>query len=157
MLRRLTVELDAVGQRFAAAHGLGRSDVRALVAIMDAARAGQALTAGAVGSAVELSSAAVTALVDRLERMGHVRRARDPRDRRRVVLEVSDAAMAAGGAYFGGLQRDLTAAMAGYTDEELALVARFLTDMTDVIVAHRGQARPGDQEGASSAGRQPPT
>ena len=139
LLRRLTVELDAVGQRFAAVHALGRTDVRALVAIMDAARGGASLTAGGLGSAVELSSASVTALVDRLERAGHVRRVRDDEDRRRVVLEMSDSAMAAGSAFFGGLQRDLVAAMDGYTDEELAVVRRFLAEMTDVVTRH---ARP---------------
>ena len=137
LLRRLSVELDAVGQRFAGMHGLNRTDVRALVAIMDAARSGQALTAGALGGAVELSSASVTALVDRLERSGHLRRVRDDVDRRRVVLEMSDSAMAAGAAFFGGLQRDLVAAMAGYSDEDLDVVRRFLTEMTDVIVAHQ--------------------
>ena len=136
LLRRLTVELDAVGQRFATLHGLGRTDVRALVAIMDAARQGQALTAGALGRTVELSSASVTALVDRLERVGHVRRVRDAADRRRVVLEMSEGAMAAGAEFFGGLNRDLLAAMAGYSDEELAVVRRFLTQVTDVIVRH---------------------
>jgi DNA-binding MarR family transcriptional regulator len=142
LLRRLTVELDAVGQRFAAVHGLGRTDVRALVAIMDAARRGQALTAGALGSTVGLSSASVTALVDRLERAGHVRRVRDPQDRRRVALEVSDAAMAAGAEHFGGLQRDLVGAMDGYSDEELAVVRRFLEGMTEVIERH---ARAGEE------------
>jgi DNA-binding MarR family transcriptional regulator len=136
LLRRLTVELDAVGQRFAGLHGLNRTDVRALVAIMDAARRGEALTAGRLGEAVDLRSASVTALVDRLERVGHVRRVRDPDDRRRVALEISDAAMAAGGEYFGGLQRDLAAAMEGYSDEELAVVRRFLEDMTGVIERH---------------------
>ena len=136
LLRRLTVELDAVGQRFAEVHGLNRTDVRALVAIMDAARRGEALTVGGLGAAVALRSASVTALVDRLERGGHVRRVRDPEDRRRVALEMSDAAMAAGAEHFGGLARDLTAAMAGYTDEELAVVRRFLLDMTDVITRH---------------------
>jgi DNA-binding MarR family transcriptional regulator len=136
-LRRLTVELDAVGQRFAGLHGLNRTDVRALVAIMDAARAGRPVTAGALGAAVELSSASVTALVDRLERAGHVRRVRDEADRRRVVLEMSPSAMASGAEFFGGLQRDLVAAMAGYTDAELAVVRRFLADMTGVIVAHQ--------------------
>ena len=43
-----------------------------------------------------------------------------------MSLEMSDAAMAAGAEHFGGLQRDLTAAMAGYSDEELAVVRRFL-------------------------------
>jgi DNA-binding MarR family transcriptional regulator len=138
LLRRLAVEQDAVGDRFATEHGLGRTDVRALVAIMDAARAGRALTAGALGEAVDLSSASVTALVDRLERVGHVRRSRDPGDRRRVVLEASDTAMAAGRSFFGALQRDLVAAMDGYDDEELAVVQRFLTDMLGVIERHAG-------------------
>ncbi|SHN81813.1 DNA-binding transcriptional regulator, MarR family [Geodermatophilus obscurus] len=136
LLRRLNVELDAVGQRFATMHGLGRTDVRALVAIMDAARRGEALTAGTLGQAVELSSASVTALVDRLERAGHVRRVRDPQDRRRVVLEMSESAMAAGGQFFGGLQRDLLAAMEGYADDELTAVRRLLAEMTEVIVRH---------------------
>ena len=136
LLRRLTVELDAVGQRFAQEHGLNRTDVRALVAIMDAARRGEALTAGGLGAAVALRSASVTALVDRLEKVGHVRRVRDPEDRRRVALEMSDAAMAAGAEHFGGLARDLVAAMARYTDEELVVVRRFLLNMTDVAVQH---------------------
>ena len=137
LLRRLTVELDAVGQRFAGLHAIGRTDVRAMVAIMDAARRGEALTAGALGRAVDLSSASVTALVDRLERGGHVHRVRDPADRRRVVLEMSESAMAAGGQFFGGLQRDLVAAMEGYADEELTAVRRFLTEMTAVIEHHQ--------------------
>ncbi len=136
LLRRLNVELDAVGQRFAELHGLNRTDVRALVAIMDAARRGEALTAGRLGEAVDLRSASVTALVDRLEKVGHVRRVRDPEDRRRVGLEMSDSAMAAGAEYFGGLARDLSAAMEDYTEEELAVVRRFLEDMTAVIMRH---------------------
>ncbi len=136
LLRRLNVELDAVGQRFATVHGLGRTDVRALVAIMDAARRGEALTAGALGQAVELSSASVTALVDRLERFGHVRRVRDPEDRRRVALEMTESAMAAGGEFFGGLNRDLLAAMADYSDDELAVVRRFLEQVTGVVAQH---------------------
>jgi DNA-binding MarR family transcriptional regulator len=136
LLRRLTVELDAVGQRFAGLHRLNRTDVRALVAIMDATRSGRPMTAGALGAAVELTSASVTALVDRLERVGHVERVRDEHDRRRVVLQMTPSAMAAGGEFFGGLQRDLVEAMDGYSDEELAVVRRFLEDMTDVIVRH---------------------
>jgi DNA-binding MarR family transcriptional regulator len=136
LLRRLTVELDAVGSRFATEHGLGRTDVRALVAIMDAARSGRALTAGGLGAAVDLSSASVTALVDRLERVGHVRRTRDPGDRRRVVLEASDTAMAAGREHFGTLQQDMVGAMADFDEAELAAVQRFLTAMVEVIERH---------------------
>ena len=142
LLRRLTVELDAVGSRFAQVHGLNRTDVRALVAIMDAARRGEALTAGQLGEAVDLRSASVTALLDRLEKVGHVRRVRDPEDRRRVSLEMSESAMAAGGEHFGGLARDLVAAMDSYSEAELAVVRRFLRDMTDVITRHSGADEP---------------
>ena len=141
-LRRLTVELDAVGQRFAGLHGLNRTDVRALVAIMDAARAGRPVTAGALGAAVELSSASVTALVDRLERAGHVHRVRDEADRRRVVLEMTPSAMAAGAEFFGGLQRNLVAAMSSYSDDELAVVRRFLEEMTAVVGRHARRGEP---------------
>src|SRR3954465_11828434 len=146
-------------------HGLGRTDVRALVAIMDAARAGRPMTAGALGAAGELSpaagpalsdrpepggqrgggelsSASVPALIARLERVGHVERVRDEHDRRRVVLQMTPAAMAAGGEFFGGLQRDLVAAMGGYSDEGLAAARRFLADMTDVIVRHQASGDP---------------
>ncbi|GAB3320070.1 MarR family transcriptional regulator [Geodermatophilus aquaeductus] len=136
LLRRLTVELDAVGERFAKPHGLGRTDVRAVIAILDATRRGEPLTAGGLGAAVGLSSASVTALVDRLERAGHVHRVRDPADRRRVVLQMSEASMAAGAAFFGGLQRELVAAMDGFSDADLHVVRRWLTAMTEVVVAH---------------------
>jgi DNA-binding MarR family transcriptional regulator len=141
LLRQLTVELDAVGQRFAEQEGLGRTDVRALTSLMDATRSGRPMTAGTLGAAVDLSSASVTALVDRLERMGHVRRVRDEQDRRRVVVEVSDTAMDAGRQFFGGLQRDLVARMERYGPEELAVVRRWLTEMTEVITAHSRSQR----------------
>jgi DNA-binding MarR family transcriptional regulator len=136
LLRRLSVELDAVGQRFADQEGLGRTDVRALTALMDATRDGRGLTAGGLGAAVDLSSASVTALVDRLERMGHVHRERDEADRRRVVVAVSDTALAAGRRFFGALQEDVVEAMEGYTAEELDVVRRFLVEMTEVITRH---------------------
>jgi DNA-binding MarR family transcriptional regulator len=140
LLRRLNVELDAVGQRFAEVHGLNRTDVRALVAIMDAARRGEALTAGRLGEAVHLRSASVTALVDRLEKVGHVRRVRDAGDRRRIGLEMSESAMAAGAEHFGGLARDLSTAMERYSDDELAVVRRWLEDMTAAVMRHsRGE------------------
>ena len=49
---------------------------------------------------------------------------------------MSETAMAAGAEHFGGLARDLVAAMGGYTDEELAVVPRFLEDMTAVVTRH---------------------
>ena len=131
LLRRLTVELDAVGDRFATEHGLGRTDVRALVAIMDAARSGRAMTAGALGEAVELQ----LGVGDRAGRPAGAGRARAPVPRPR-----GPAARRPGGLGHrdGGRARASSVrcratslgAMAGYTDEELDVVRRFLVEMT---------------------------
>jgi len=86
LLRAVTVELGLHSARFANRHGMHPTDVRALIALMDASRAGEEMTAGRLGAALGLNSAGTTALVDRLERAGHVRRVRGEKDRRRVVV-----------------------------------------------------------------------
>src|SRR5262245_5400564 len=61
-MRALTVESDRFAERFAASHGLHRTDLNALVVILDAARAGRPLTPGGLGAALNLSPPATTAL-----------------------------------------------------------------------------------------------
>jgi DNA-binding MarR family transcriptional regulator len=136
-LRRLTVELDQLGHQFAARHRLHPTDMRALVAVMDAARAGRAISPGRLSDELNLSSASVTALVDRLERHGHLRRVRDRHDRRRVTLEMEPRALALGAEFFGPLNAELLAAMEAFGDADLEVVGRFLDAMTEVIVANR--------------------
>lgn len=77
---------------------------------------------------------AVTAMVDRLERAGFVRRVRDASDRRRVLVQLDEAVAGASVApYFTGLGEDLDSYLAGYTDAELALLLRFNTDVNDLV------------------------
>lgn len=59
------------------------------------------MSIGRLGAALELSSGAVTGLVDRLVSAGHVERVADATDRRRVHLRVSDSAMAVAQDHFG--------------------------------------------------------
>ena len=136
LLRRITLDLDQLGQRFAAEHRLHPTDMRALVAIMDAARAGRPMSPGRLGEELQLTSAAVTALLDRLERVGHLRRVRDPHDRRRVGLEIEPQAVALGAAFFGRLNRELLAAMEQFSEDELAAAGRVLETMGEVIAAN---------------------
>ncbi|WP_410595148.1 MarR family winged helix-turn-helix transcriptional regulator [Amycolatopsis sp. lyj-23] len=49
---------------------------------------GGPLTAGRIAGLTGLSTGAVTGVVDRLEKVGLVRRVRDPEDRRKVLVEV---------------------------------------------------------------------
>ncbi|WP_344575663.1 MarR family winged helix-turn-helix transcriptional regulator [Streptomyces lunalinharesii] len=131
LLREVTVRLDLAGARFAARNGLHPTDLRALIALLDAARAGEELTAGRLGARLGLNSAGTTALVDRLERLGHLRRVRDTRDRRRVLLAVEPQAIALGQAFFGPPIARVRSLLDTFDAEERATVRRFLTGVRD--------------------------
>ncbi|MGW2723855.1 MarR family winged helix-turn-helix transcriptional regulator [Streptomyces sp. NPDC001492] len=136
LLRAATVELALHSARFASRNGMHPTDVRALIALMDASRAGEEMTAGRLGTALGLNSAGTTALVDRLERAGHVRRLRDPRDRRKVVIEVTERAVELGWSSFGPLIERTVELLRGYDERELAAVKGFLAGVRDAAAAH---------------------
>ncbi|MFF4838351.1 MarR family winged helix-turn-helix transcriptional regulator [Streptomyces sp. NPDC001315] len=137
LLRAVTVEFDLLGAEFAARNGLHPTDVRALIHLLDAARAGTRATPGWLGEQLRLNSAGTTALVDRLERLGLVRRSRDTIDRRRVLLEVEEKATELGWAFFGPVISEVMAAAEGFQASELETVRRFLT----AVLESAGRAR----------------
>lgn len=131
LLRAVTVEFDLLGAEFAAAHGLHPTDVRALIHLLDAARADTRATPGWLGEQLRLNSAGTTALLDRLERLGLVRRRRDTADRRRVLLEVEEKATELGWAFFGPVISEIVRAAEGFEAGELETVSRFLTSVKE--------------------------
>lgn len=134
LLRRQSEEASRLAVAFGGLHGLHQTDVAALATIAQSeAPVGPAALAGAL----RLSRPATTALVDRLERAGHVRRRPDPEDRRRSILELEPSAHDLAAAFFGPLGDAYQRAMAGYTEDELRTVARFLQDVIDLSVAAR--------------------
>ena len=91
---------------------------------------------------LNLSSPATTALIDRLDRSGHVVREREGTDRRQVQLRMTPKAYRDGGAMFLPLARQMGAAMAEFTPAELEIATRFLAAMIDATVrADRKQPR----------------
>ncbi|MEU9475166.1 MarR family transcriptional regulator [Streptomyces sp. NPDC048191] len=126
LLRAVAVELGLHSARFAQRNGMHPTDVRALIALMDARRAGEELTAGRLGAALGLNSAGTTALLDRLERAGQVRRVRGRTDRRKVVVEVTDEAVELGQAFFGPLIERSAELLRGYDAHQRAAVRDFL-------------------------------
>ncbi|MEU8324940.1 MarR family transcriptional regulator [Nonomuraea sp. NPDC048881] len=133
LLRAVTVELDRMGERFAAAHALHPTDVRALICLLDAARTGTPATPGTLGTHLGLNSAGTTAVVDRLERLGHVRRERDTRDRRRVLLKVDESAVTLGWSFFGPLIQEIVTLLGRYDTTEQATIERFLSDVHKAV------------------------
>ncbi|WP_327314558.1 MarR family winged helix-turn-helix transcriptional regulator [Streptomyces sp. NBC_01235] len=137
LLRAVTVELGLHSARFANRNGMHPTDVRALIALMDARRAGEEMTAGRLGAALGLNSAGTTALVDRLEGAGHVRRTRGAADRRKVVIEVDDRAIALGQAFFGPLIEQVAELLQGYDERERAAIRGFLDGVRQAATEER--------------------
>ena len=143
-LRALTLLLDVAGAAFAARNGLTATDVRALVCLLDRERAGVPASPTWLAGQLRLTTASVTALLDRLERAGHVRRVPRTDDRRRVDLAVQDSAKALGWAFFGPLIDAAAAVLDRRSAAERAVVDAFLDDMIVAVEA----------VDASGAGRQ---
>lgn len=113
-------------EAWAAAHGMGHTDVRAMAQLDQAHRSHTLLTAGQLGEALGLSSPATSALISRLERAGHVTRIRDPEDRRRVLLEVSASAQLGAVDCFQPMGNAVAAALRDCDAAETGAVTDFL-------------------------------
>ncbi|MFF8904097.1 MarR family transcriptional regulator [Streptomyces olivaceoviridis] len=137
LLRATTVELGLHSGRFAQRNGMHPTDVRALIALMDARRAGEETSAGRLGGVLGLNSAGTTALVDRLEGAGLVRRVRGERDRRRVVIEVEDRAVELGQTFFGPLIERSVELLRHCDDHQLAAIRDFLTGVREAAAGGR--------------------
>ncbi|MEU9321635.1 MarR family winged helix-turn-helix transcriptional regulator [Streptomyces sp. NPDC048295] len=131
LLRRMNGEFNRIAQEFAQAQGLHLTDVQALIAILDAnaPASEEAMTPGRLRKQLNLTSGAVTACLDRLERTGHIRRVRAADDRRVVHLHYAGAAKDLARDYFRPLARSTDAARSHFTADELAVVVRFLDEM----------------------------
>jgi DNA-binding MarR family transcriptional regulator len=78
-----TDKMDDAGSQ---ALGVNRTDGRCLDVIQQRGR----ISAGELADRAGLTSGSVTAVIDRLEAKGYVRRVADPEDRRRVLVELTD-------------------------------------------------------------------
>ncbi|MFD3437198.1 MarR family winged helix-turn-helix transcriptional regulator [Streptomyces sp. NPDC058685] len=137
-LRGMNGEFNRIAQEFAQSQGLHLTDVQALIAILDAdGEEDGPMTPGRLRRHLNLTSGAMTACLDRLEKTGHVTRVRAVDDRRVVHLHYEDAARKVARDYFQPLARATDAARARFSPEELAVVAGFLTEMNSELARLR--------------------
>jgi DNA-binding MarR family transcriptional regulator len=135
LLQQFTIEADRFIDVFRRGHSLHRTDLNAVAHIARASNDNRPLTPGELSRLLSLSPAATTALIGRLEAAGHVERVHDTSDRRRVHLEMQPSASALARSFFTPLGQRMRAGMTGYSEEELQLIAGFLTRMTGAVSA----------------------
>jgi DNA-binding MarR family transcriptional regulator len=90
------------------------------------------MTPGQLAEAMALTTGgAITAVIDRLEKAGFVRRRRDEEDRRRVIIEIVGAEqMGRLAGRFAPVAEMYEAVMSEYSDEELKILVGFLARNT---------------------------
>jgi DNA-binding MarR family transcriptional regulator len=120
--REFTSVVDVVNQMIAERMGINRTDHR----VMEVLNRLGPLTAGDLARESHLTTGAVTAVLDRLEDMGYVRRVRDTEDRRRVLIERTPEGHRTAMRYYGPFMNRTFESMAKYSEEELAVVRDFM-------------------------------
>jgi DNA-binding MarR family transcriptional regulator len=116
--QRATEAVDAAATRLL---GVNRTDAVAMDLLHQHGR----LSAGRLAQEMRLTTGAITAVVDRLQQAGLVQRVPDPEDRRRVLVELTDAAQRLTWELFGPLAELASDMLARYTDEQLELLIAF--------------------------------
>lgn len=151
-LRAFATALDRYIDTHGGRRGLHRTDLNALGHVMEAGRRGQALAPGELASALNLSAPATSALLARLEAVGHVHRTHSTSDRRRVSIEVTDEALRVGREVFSPIGAAIRAVIAEYDEHERQVVLRFLDDVVEATAAATGTV-----EGPRRRTAQPPS
>lgn len=82
---------------------------------------------------LRLTSGAVTGVIDRLERAGHVRRQQHPRDRRSIVIELVPETLAHAGEQILPLVQELDALGKRRSAGDRQVVATYLEELTEAI------------------------
>ena len=120
--RAFTSAVDLVNQMVAERMGVNRTDHRVLEILN---RRGP-MTAGDLARAAHLTTGAVTAVVDRLEGVGFVRRVRSADDRRRVLIEQTLESTRTAMRYYQPFMSATFDSMTKYSAEELEVVHDFM-------------------------------
>lgn len=121
--RRLHAAIDALDQRAADLLGITRADLRCLNLLEDGP-----IPPKRIASGLGLTSGGVTALIDRLERRGLVKRDRDPSDRRGVLVAATPQVFQSIGQLYKSCAERLYATVIAYPAAERDDAVRHLND-----------------------------
>ncbi len=126
-------EVLAFAAAMARRTGLGLSEMAALEHLR---HSHGGLTPTELGRRLSLSSGAITALVDRLERTGHVERRPNPTDRRSSVVLPVPQGLEEAGRHLVPVAADLLEKTAELTEEERVVVGKYLKVATEIFRRH---------------------
>ncbi|WP_223585885.1 MarR family winged helix-turn-helix transcriptional regulator [Microbacterium sp. OVT16B] len=138
-MQKYQAAVDDFDRQMARLLGVNGTDLRCLEVLIGAR---EEITPRIIADRLGLTTGSVTTMLDRLERAGYVQRTPHPEDRRKVVVEATDAARRRTWEMIGPLVEESTDAVTrDFTDAELDAVERFLTRATALQERHTSRLR----------------
>lgn len=129
-MRRTSSLMQLMSQAAAERIGINVTDLNCLNVV---ALTGS-MTAGELARATGLTTASITGVLDRLEEGGFIRRERDSRDRRKVIVTLSFSRRAQDiTPVFAPLVKSWRATAARYTEDELRVLVGFQLEVEQII------------------------
>jgi len=120
-MRALQRAVDRYDELVAARLGVNRTDLRCLDLLHETGT----MSAGQLAVGSGLTTGATTRMLDRLERIGYIRRLPDRGDRRRVLVELTPRARKLASELYGSFEA-AGAGLRRYHPDQLALLRDFL-------------------------------
>ncbi|HEX5782879.1 MAG TPA: MarR family transcriptional regulator [Solirubrobacteraceae bacterium] len=136
-VRAYQTGVDNFDQAMADHIGINRTDARCIDLIDQAG----GMTAGELAKAAHLTTGAVTAVIDRLEKAGLARRVADPHDRRRVRIEATDRVWEVTQPLIGPMVAESQAIIDDLSDHELARFTEFMHRAMEIQARHTERVR----------------
>jgi DNA-binding MarR family transcriptional regulator len=144
LIRRITEEIrayqranDAIDELATARLGVNRTDGRCV----DILEESGPMTAGQLAKLTGLTTGAITTALDRLEKAGLARREPDAHDRRKVLVELTDAGRRGCAEVYGPLVDRGLKEMNRYSVTELEVILDFLERCHALAVDHAEHVR----------------
>src|SRR5680860_597417 len=123
---------DLMDQAFVDFLGINRTDGRCL----DVVDQHGGITAGELSREIGLTTGAVTAVVDRMEAAGLLRRRSDPDDRRKVVIELTPEAQRLAAEVYGPIAHFSRPYLESLSDQQILTLIGFFESSRRVTVEH---------------------
>ncbi|MGW3352374.1 MarR family winged helix-turn-helix transcriptional regulator [Nonomuraea rubra] len=142
-MQHMQAAVDAYDEAAANFLGVNRTDLRCLEILGSQGP----VTPSVLGPALGLTTGSVTAMLDRLERLGYLTRSPDPSDRRKVVVRITEEAATKAWELYGPIATEGEAVMAEFGAAELERVRLFLSRSRELYERHleRVRAEPAKQ------------
>jgi DNA-binding MarR family transcriptional regulator len=112
---------------------MNATDLAALRMLIVREQRGETVSPHDVARHLRISTASTTKLLDRLTATGHLERQPHPHDRRARVVVLTERTRREFFQHFGAHLSAMRGVAEEYTDDELAVVARFLGEVAEAV------------------------